>query len=115
MTKEVREIPCGFCGRCIPGEPWNPNRDCRYCWLYHHDGRYRKLWGGTSSDDPDEIQPASQEKPVVKSKRRSVPCIHLGSVLTQDCPCPGKWTRGCGIHGKTTLEICKTCDAYEPE
>lgn len=34
--------PCR-CDRFQPGE--YRTGDCRSCWLYRHDDRYRKLWG----------------------------------------------------------------------
>lgn len=36
--------PC-ICDRYIPGEPWVLGRDCRVCYLYHNDKRYKALWG----------------------------------------------------------------------
>lgn len=30
--------------RCIPGESFTPDRDCRLCWLYTHDASYQALW-----------------------------------------------------------------------
>lgn len=35
--------PCG-CDSCVIGEPWIRRRDCRFCWLYWNDPRYRQLW-----------------------------------------------------------------------
>jgi hypothetical protein len=34
--------PCA-CDRFTQGEEWKPG-DCRLCWLYHNDPRYRELW-----------------------------------------------------------------------
>lgn len=41
--------PCG-CDSCVIGEPWVRQRDCRDCWLYWNDPRYRRIW--TSPADP---------------------------------------------------------------
>jgi hypothetical protein len=30
------------------GGPWVKGRDCRPCWLYHNDPRYKKLWDRAS-------------------------------------------------------------------
>lgn len=37
--------PC-VCDRFVPGEPWVLGRDCRVCYLYHNDPRYKALWSG---------------------------------------------------------------------
>lgn len=39
--------PC-VCDRFVPGEPWVLGRDCRLCYLYHNDPRYKALWCGDS-------------------------------------------------------------------
>ncbi len=73
---------------------------CRLCWLYENDAGYRALWDG----EPEVTPP------------RSLPCIHLGAVLDRcDCPCPGKWVRGCAVYGTCTIELCKTCADYEAD
>ena len=36
--------PC-LCDNFVPGEPYQAGRDCRRCWLYHNDERYRVHWG----------------------------------------------------------------------
>jgi hypothetical protein len=75
-------------------------RSCRLCWLYENDAGYRALWDGPA---PPAIAPA-----------RSLPCVHLGTVLDRrGCPCPGRWLRKCGLHGTCTVETCKTCADYE--
>lgn len=43
---------CGGCNRYVTGEPWVQGRDCRICWLYHNDEKYRKHY-----DDPAHPQP----------------------------------------------------------
>lgn len=35
-------IPCGGCGR-VGGRVYRAG-DCRFCWLYQYDARYRELW-----------------------------------------------------------------------
>ena len=36
--------PCGNCNNYRPGQPFDTTRDCRLCWLYHNDERYRQFW-----------------------------------------------------------------------
>ncbi len=48
--------PCG-CENYVPGEPFVVGRDCRVCWLYHNDERYRRLWDG-SKPEAAAIKPA---------------------------------------------------------
>jgi hypothetical protein len=43
--------PCS-CDRFEPGRPYDPARDCRPCWLYGNDPRYRELWDGPAPDSP---------------------------------------------------------------
>lgn len=74
---------------------------CRVCWLYHHDPAYRALWDGTPPPAPAP---------------RSLPCVYLGEILDRlGCACPGRWVRGCGLHGSCTLERCKACPDYDPD
>lgn len=44
MEKTDRRA-CGGCGRFKPGSRYD-NTQCRFCWLFNHDERYRTLWGG---------------------------------------------------------------------
>lgn len=34
------------CDSCVIGESWVARRDCRFCWLYWNDPRYRRAWAG---------------------------------------------------------------------
>jgi hypothetical protein len=87
--------PC-YCGRFRRGEPYSLDQ-CRVCWLYEHDSRFRALWG--------DAGPAT---------RRSLPCVHLGGVIDRlGCACAAKWLRACALYGHCTLEACKTCPDYE--
>lgn len=79
--------------QCRVGGPFTPGADCRRCWLYAHDARYRAKWGG----DPAEAKsaPARAAPP-----RRPLPCVHLGAepVGLRLCPtCRGT------VHLKTFL------------
>ncbi len=44
------ERPC-LCDKLPPEGELYTIKYCRVCWLYHHDPRYRELWGG----DPGEV------------------------------------------------------------
>jgi hypothetical protein len=95
--------PCR-CDNLPPaGEPYAPPY-CRLCWLYAHDADYRRLWDNQADQAGHPPQP-----------NRGLPCIYLGTVEDRlGCPCPGKWVRKCDLHGRCTLETCKTCRDYEP-
>lgn len=58
MTATTDTRPCGGCGRYKPRGRYDTSQ-CRFCWLFFHDERYRRLWGGegvanipTSSSKP---------------------------------------------------------------
>ncbi len=81
-------IPCGLCRRGAPyDKPWNSGSDCRFCYLYDTDPRYRELWGG-SPHGGDVIS-----------------CRHLGERDgTELCPsCRGHveiFVSKCAVHGR---------------
>jgi hypothetical protein len=108
--------PC-TCDRCDPA-PWAgyDARQCRLCWLYHHDAEYRLLWEdkGTGGQGDKENHPITLSPPPLVT--RSLPCVHLGEVLDKrGCPCPGLWLRACALHGPITIQTCKTCPDYEED
>jgi hypothetical protein len=49
------------------------------------------------------------------------PCLHLGEVIDRlDCPCPARWVRACGVHGRCTindpespLPCCTLCPDHQ--
>jgi len=60
----------GPCGRCEQGAAWTADQ-CRLCWNFANDPRYRALWSGRPPPRPG-------------------PCVHLGPELgTVDCPTCG--------------------------
>lgn len=47
--------PCGGCNRGAPYEGgYDVARQCRYCWLYHNDPRYRALFDGLPQPPPPQ-------------------------------------------------------------
>ncbi len=49
----------------------------------------------------------------VPTPGRSLACMFLGEALhSLDCPCPAKWLRACAVHGRCTIEQCKSCPDY---
>jgi hypothetical protein len=92
--------PCD-CNRVRPGEPFDPALDCRACYLWATDSRYRNLWG-----DPGTVPP----------------CPHQGAPtggVVECLPCGGR-TRlklfGCALHGVCTthqqapgIACCQAC------
>ncbi len=97
--------PCG-CDSFIPGQPFVPGRDCRLCWNYHNDDRYRERWGGT---------------PLVGSRRT---CAHRGDETGRVlCPtCVGHVevkTFACSVYGSCTAgkplaghACCAGCQSF---
>lgn len=51
--------PCE-CERVVKGSKYEASQ-CRVCWLYWHDPRYRSLWGGNPTEviqyDGKEVSP----------------------------------------------------------
>lgn len=79
-----------MCDRHVPGEPFVGGRDCRVCWLYHNDERYRTRWQPrkTLSDPAGKVQQKSPEPPKegpgteLKALLKS-----LGIEATEGCSC----------------------------
>lgn len=92
------------------GKPCGLVRQCRLCWLFAHDQRYRSLWGGEGPAVPPQ-------RPYVESRVR---CKHLGEVTgeVRECgTCNGRVRLkvfACAEPsiGKTTLQQCKSCTKY---
>jgi len=86
--------------------------DCRLCFLYHHDPRYKTLWNG----QPE--RPAPQP--------RTAACRHRGTEQGQaDCPSCRGTVRvkvfACTLHASCTLArvvpghaCCESCKDYQP-
>ena len=98
-------------------------KNCRICWLYDNDRRYRELWGGNPleivhSEDKSQAPASSsnlnedQKKQLDKIKMViRKPCIHLGLALEEkpSCGCNGSKSailHECAKHGK--------CRPYAP-
>jgi len=49
--------PC-TCDRYQQGQPYEPGRDCRLCWIYAHHPKFRALWGGAplAQEDPGLLE-----------------------------------------------------------
>lgn len=81
---------------------------CRPCWLYKHDSRYRCLW--------------SDGGPPVVAKTRARQCLYLGTILEfAGCGCEQKHVRDCSKFdrctlgdGNSTLPCCANCNEYAP-
>jgi hypothetical protein len=107
--------PC-TCNQFRRGKPFDMDKDCRACWLFEHDLRYRELW---SDGEPGRVSTVDT--------LRKTPCIHLGMVINRldrdghPCMCMGKWLRACGIHGQCRVSQssdaadCQNCEQYEPD
>lgn len=91
-------IPCRFggnpCGNFNAGKPFREDM-CRPCWLYTHDERYNKAYGGDGT--------------VVPVTDGSNQCIHLGQAtgVTVDCgKCKGHVQLKlfeCRVYGQCTI------------
>lgn len=77
--------PC-VCERCEIGKPYDM-KQCRVCWLYHHNPKYKHLWGM-----PDQ---ETQIKSVVEAVTKYI----AGGLKTLTLK-----------ETEERLEICKTCD-----
>jgi hypothetical protein len=83
---------------------------CRICWLYNTDSRYRALWDGLELTriDPRDL--------------RKVPCLYLrDTILEKPTNCPKCWVRACDLHDSCTTteqrtghKCCQTCEDYDP-
>lgn len=83
--------PC-MCDNFVPGEPYQAGRDCRRCWLYHNDERYRRHWHDCQHRGP---KLETVELPVCNSKTRPFPIF------------------ACGVHGRCIPR--GTCDEMQLE
>jgi hypothetical protein len=107
--------PC-LCERFLRGQPFRVERDCPLCYLYHHDPRYRRLWG--------EGRPA--RPPTRRKGRDPLGCVHLGEPTGEQVECSS--CRGkvvlkvlaCALHGTCLpsravagLPCCVLCADYQ--
>lgn len=96
---------CNDCNRVRVGEPFDVKKDCRLCWLYHHDAGYREFYDAQPdrATDPPPPECGLLGDELTKEQRVSLGiaetdvrrwscCDHpkkpLGPIV---CPC-----RGCG-------------------
>ena len=104
---------------------WPGNCGCHECWLYRHDPRYRKLWGGNPLDtDMVPLPKPVQIKIIHQVKTRSGnACWHLGEELEQSasCGCGGAIKRKCALFGECrqygpddSIPNCSRCESYVP-
>jgi hypothetical protein len=94
--------------------------DCRLCWLWDTDARYRKLWGG----DPATVTPATAATAPHRPRDRTAACVHRGRPTgeTRVCEsCTGRVSiklYGCQLHERCSIErdvgaaVCATCPDY---
>ncbi len=78
---------------------------CRLCWLFFNDARYHALWSGVPLPPPPAV-------------RRSLPCLHLGTLLERKaCLCPRRDVRHCDRgHGRVSqVAECELCPDYEAD
>jgi hypothetical protein len=107
--------PCG-CGR-VSGPVYDPGQ-CRLCWLYAYDARYRNLWDRTPT-------PGVPDVPVMVAAG-TVACRHLGKepVGLRDCPtCAGRvrlktfrCALGLGVAGEAvpSVDCGPQCSGFSP-
>lgn len=81
-----------------------------------------RVWAGVpppatrppSAERPAEGRGGERRRPGPPRQTRTVPCFYLGPVVDRrGCGCAARWTRGCAVHGTTTIERCKRCPDYE--
>jgi hypothetical protein len=112
----VLKRPCGGCGKAAYG-PYLDGQ-CRACWLYLNDYRYRRAY---------DLGEADGKAPIPRASPLSLPCRFRGESIGEvECPsCQGNVrvkTFGCDAFGSCTLlkevrglACCRTCTAREPE
>lgn len=84
--------PC-ICDRCGKGQAF-ANGDCRVCWLYHNDERYRLLY-----DDKPQA-PGLLKKAATFGKAIVRHALNMGRNVSDD------------EHARR-LEICKGCEFFK--
>lgn len=84
--------PCD-CERCLIGKPWDKTQ-CRLCWLYRNDGRYKKLW--------------NEELPTTPNLATQV---GKAANAVQKWTCAGLPTRT-KPQREALLAVCNTCDRH---
>jgi len=112
-----------------------PRDECRLCWLYDHDPRYRALWGGdpatiatsvtTTGATPPATGPTPEQLEMLRRIKllMALPCQHLGEALEDkpSCGCGGTLAikHACSVHGQCrissrdkALPNCIDCDGY---
>lgn len=97
---------------------------CHICWLFQHDPRYRKLWGGTGEATPASPTVARSNYVRDRVQRGKSPCVHLGGKLELKTSCPvgcggGTEKHFCAKHGECrrfgqdpSIRVCSSCDDY---
>ncbi len=82
--------------------------ECRICWLYENDMRYRRAWDGNAqinepNDNKKENENISEVKKTIKKMEivKLKPCINLGPSLEDkpSCGCAGGVLHECAKHG----------------
>lgn len=98
------------------GEPWVEGKpgNCRLCWLYMNDSRYRRLWGG--GEFPDGVE---RELGVVKRMQNASTAIETvrertgyhsgGAELTRLTPDARLFVTA---NSSGTLQVLRSCDAH---
>lgn len=59
------ELPCGGCGKYVPGDNYNPSMGCFFCWSSQHSPKYKGYW-----DEADKVTPPAIES-VMKTQTPS--------------------------------------------
>lgn len=91
------------CERYRPGESFVLHRDCRLCWLYHNDPRYRTLWGG----EPLPVQ-ESQLMPSLLQRTKSFAQASL-EYVRQGLPQVSE------EEYQRRISICQTCEFLQAD
>lgn len=110
-------------------KPCQNNEDfcsCHICFLYKHNQKYRKLWGGIGDAIPGKKDVSSSKIVKEMVKRATKPCVHLGEKLELVSSCKvgcggGTEKYRCSIFGEcrktgldSSIQNCSRCDKYEP-
>lgn len=108
--------PCGHNDVLLAPGPYQDGQ-CRQCWLYANDGRYRKMWDDLPTRPPEacpHLWKRVRDEAGEEVKRECPTCGGKKVMLDVfECRCPARRQPG-GANDQVTLKDCQTC-LYRPK
>lgn len=105
-------------------EPAAYAANCRPCWLYVNNAKYRRHWQEQELANAAPVATITRPERKTTAPARVLECIHLGDSLEMPgCKtCKGKHVRECDLFGRCTLsplrtdvQACSDCGEYRAE